>query len=68
MDLSEIAAQLPGAGNLPFPAKTRQASGQVGGVLTDVMSIQFADRILVTIIQNGRLAQWVGDHIYNLIS
>ena len=45
--------------NLPFPASTRQISGTVGGILTDVMSILFSDRILVTVIQNGRLAQWV---------
>lgn len=44
---------------LPFPAKTKQAAGTVAGVLTDVMSVSFSDRILLVITQNGRLAQWV---------
>ena len=43
----------------PFPAKTRQAAGLIKGVLTDVMSVEFADKILVTLTQEGRLAQWV---------
>lgn len=45
---------------LPFPARTKQAAGFVNGVLTDVMTVSFSDKILVTITQNGRLAQWVG--------
>jgi proteasome assembly chaperone 3 len=52
-------AEMSQSMDLPFPASTRRASGTVGGVLTDVMSISFSDRILVTVIQNGRLAQWV---------
>lgn len=42
-----------------YPALTKQAAGKVNGVHTDVMSITFADKILVTITQEGRLAQWV---------
>lgn len=45
---------------IPFPAPTKQAAGEVNGVKTDVMSISFADKIMITITQNGRLAQWVG--------
>lgn len=52
-------AEMSESMNLPFPALTRRASGTVGGVSTDVMSILFSDRILVTVVQNGRLAQWV---------
>ena len=44
---------------LPYPARTRQASGVVDGILTSVMSVSFSDKILVTITQEGRLAQWV---------
>ena len=44
---------------VPYPAKTKQAAGLVNGVLTDVMSMFFADKIMVTITQEGRLAQWV---------
>lgn len=51
MDASEL--------NLPYPAQTKQATGQVDGVLTDVMVISFSDKIMVTVTQAGRLAQWV---------
>ena len=43
----------------PYPAKTKQAAGLVNGVPTDVMFMSFADKIMVTITQEGRLAQWV---------
>ena len=43
----------------PYPARTKQAAGAVNGVWTEVMSISFADKLMVTIIQEGRLAQWV---------
>jgi proteasome assembly chaperone 3 len=45
--------------NLPFPAATKQAAGVVNGILTDVMSINFSDKILVTISQRGKLVHWV---------
>ncbi|KAH8695083.1 hypothetical protein BGW36DRAFT_360793 [Talaromyces proteolyticus] len=45
--------------NLPFPAETKQAAGTINGVLTDVQSIYFSDRILVTVSQSGRLAHWL---------
>jgi len=44
---------------VPFPAPTKQAVGEINGVKTDVMSIFFADKIMITVTQNGRLAQWV---------
>lgn len=44
---------------LPYPAKTKEATGLVDGVRTNVMSVSFSDKLLVTIIQEGRLAQWV---------
>jgi len=43
----------------PFPAKTKQAAGLVNGVETDLTSMYFSDKILITISQGGRLAQWV---------
>lgn len=43
----------------PFPATTKRTAGEIKGVLTDVMTVGFADKIVVTIVQNGRLAQWV---------
>ncbi|OMP83823.1 hypothetical protein BK809_0005204 [Diplodia seriata] len=42
-----------------FPASTRTAAGEVDGVHTDVMVVRFADKIMVTIVQGGRLAHWV---------
>ncbi|KAF2084377.1 hypothetical protein K490DRAFT_49363 [Saccharata proteae CBS 121410] len=43
----------------PFPARTATASGTVDGVQTEVTSISFADKIMVTITQGGRLAHWI---------
>jgi hypothetical protein len=45
--------------NLPYPAQTKQTVGEINGIVTDVTSISFSDRIMVTITQDGRLAQWV---------
>jgi hypothetical protein len=42
-----------------FPAATKQAVGLVNGTHTDVTSVYFADKILITISQGGRLSQWV---------
>ncbi|KAI4244687.1 MAG: hypothetical protein L6R40_002891 [Gallowayella cf. fulva] len=42
-----------------YPATTKQAAGYIDGILTDVMTTSFSDRIMVTITQNGRLAQWI---------
>ncbi len=44
---------------MPFPATTRQLAGEVNGVKTDIMHMSFADKIMITITQNGRLSQWV---------
>jgi len=46
--------------SVPFPATTKQAAGKINGVTTDVMCISFSDKIMITITQDGRLAQWVG--------
>jgi proteasome assembly chaperone 3 len=43
----------------PFPAKTKEVAGLVNGTPTDLTSTYFADKILITISQGGRLAQWV---------
>ena len=42
-----------------YPVKTRQNAGLVGGTLTDVTVFSFSDKIMITITQEGRLAQWV---------
>ncbi len=43
----------------PFPVPTKQAASLVSGTHTDVSSIFFADKIMITISQGGRLSQWV---------
>ncbi|QPG96508.1 hypothetical protein C2857_004408 [Epichloe festucae Fl1] len=42
-----------------FPVPTRQATGTVNGIKTDVTSLSFSDKLLVTISQEGRLSQWI---------
>jgi hypothetical protein len=46
-----------------FPAATKQSAGLVGGTQTDVSSVYFADKIIITISQGGRLSQWVYIHL-----
>ncbi|KAM7208766.1 hypothetical protein V8F20_000929 [Naviculisporaceae sp. PSN 640] len=43
----------------PFPAPSKHTTGEVGGVSTEITSTSFEDKILITISQGGRLAQWV---------
>lgn len=50
---------LGGVEQSPFPAPAKQGSGLVNGTPTDVSSIYFVDKILITISQAGRLSQWV---------
>ncbi|EEH22185.1 hypothetical protein PABG_04396 [Paracoccidioides brasiliensis Pb03] len=57
--MTKSAGPLPDQTGLPFPASVKQASAVLGGVLTDVMSVSFSDKILVTISQNGKLGQWL---------
>ena len=49
----------------PFPATSKQAAGLVNGTPTDVSSVYFADKILITISQGGRLSQWVCPRCYS---
>ncbi|KAL2815955.1 hypothetical protein BJX63DRAFT_430549 [Aspergillus granulosus] len=50
---------LQGSLDLPFPASTKQASGEVKGIPTNVTSIKFSDKILITVSQKGRLGHWL---------
>lgn len=43
----------------PFPAECKRATGQIDGISTEATVLLFADRILVTLCQEGRLSQWV---------
>ncbi|KAG6017532.1 hypothetical protein E4U54_006504 [Claviceps lovelessii] len=42
-----------------FPAPSKQAIGTVNGIETQVTSLGFSDKLLVTISQEGRLSQWI---------
>ena len=42
-----------------FPAPSKRATGLVNGVPTEVTYMSFSDKIMMTISQDGRLAQWV---------
>ncbi|GAQ03597.1 hypothetical protein ALT_0918 [Aspergillus lentulus] len=55
LDLDNLQVPL----DLPFPAGTKQVAGVVNGIQTDVTCVQFSDKILVTISQNGRLGHWL---------
>ncbi|KAI0872874.1 hypothetical protein GGS24DRAFT_415428 [Hypoxylon argillaceum] len=43
----------------PFPAECKRATGQIDGISTEATVLLFADRILVTLCQEGRLSQWI---------
>ncbi|KAL4776094.1 hypothetical protein BDW60DRAFT_106717 [Aspergillus nidulans var. acristatus] len=45
--------------DLPFPAATKRVSGNINGIHTDVMTIKFSDKIMITISQKGRLSHWL---------
>ena len=42
-----------------FPAPSRETTGTVGDVPTQITRLDFSDKILLTISQRGRLSQWV---------
>ncbi|KAI5367563.1 Putative proteasome assembly chaperone 3 [Septoria linicola] len=42
----------------PFPAPSRTTSGLINNTLTTVSSIAFADKIVITISQAGKLSHW----------
>lgn len=43
----------------PYPAIAKQAAAVIDGIITDATSTLFTDKILITVTQDGRLAQWV---------
>ena len=42
-----------------YPATTKKTAGLVKGIHTDVTVVGLADKLFITITQDGRLAQWV---------
>jgi proteasome assembly chaperone 3 len=57
--MASLEDALQGSLDLPFPAATKQMAGIVEGVKTDVMVMNFSDKIMLTISQEGRLSHWV---------
>jgi proteasome assembly chaperone 3 len=43
----------------PYPARTKTASLAIKSIETTATMVNFADKILITVTQNGRLAHWV---------
>ena len=58
-DLSSSDGTTTTTMDIPYPAHTKQAAEEINGILTEVMIVSFSDRIMVSISQEGRLAQWV---------
>lgn len=45
-----------------FPAHTKRASSAINGIETVATVVNFTDKILITITQEGKLAHWVIPH------
>ncbi|RMZ67218.1 proteasome assembly chaperone 3 [Pyrenophora seminiperda CCB06] len=43
----------------PYPARTKTATVVIKSIETTATTVNFADKILITVTQNGRLAHWV---------
>ncbi|KAF2274211.1 uncharacterized protein EI97DRAFT_435314 [Westerdykella ornata] len=43
----------------PYPAKTTTATAPVHGVSTTATCVSFADKILITVTQEGKLGHWM---------
>ncbi|KAL1601649.1 hypothetical protein SLS60_006564 [Paraconiothyrium brasiliense] len=43
----------------PFPAPTKTQTSTIAGHPTTATTLYFADKIVITVTQNGRLAHWV---------
>ena len=58
--MADVASDRPlDAVPAPFPAPTRTASASIGATITTITRISFADKILLTVTQAGRLNHWV---------
>lgn len=48
----------------PYPAATKTDATSIKGVETTATAMYFADKVMITITQNGRLAHWVRETIW----
>ena len=58
LKMASDAPQIPSL-SPSYPAITKQVASTIDGIDTDVTSTAFSDKIMITITQGGRLAQWV---------
>jgi hypothetical protein len=63
---SATASDMETCTDMPYPAQTKQAATRIDGILTEVLAIFFSDRIMISISQEGRLAQWVSEYGYQV--
>ncbi|KAK0626512.1 hypothetical protein B0T14DRAFT_534647 [Immersiella caudata] len=42
-----------------FPASSKQITGTVNSIQTETSRVDFSDKIVITVSQAGRLAQWI---------
>ena len=47
-----------------FPVKSKNAAATVDGVRTEIVGMHFADKLLVTVAQEGRIGHWVFSHTH----
>ncbi|KAK5073331.1 hypothetical protein LTR24_010348 [Lithohypha guttulata] len=59
MGLQLYAMDDPTKVTIPYPAQTRLATATINDVPTHITCISFADKIMLTITQNGKLSQWL---------
>ncbi|KAH6846427.1 hypothetical protein J4E82_000224 [Alternaria postmessia] len=43
----------------PYPARTSTSTSMIKSIKTTATTVNFADKILITVTQDGRLAHWV---------
>lgn len=43
----------------PFPVRSKHAANAIEGIQTEATAMYFADKIILTLAQEGRLAHWV---------
>jgi proteasome assembly chaperone 3 len=51
-----------------YPAHTKTSSASIKGLQTTATAVNFADKILVTVTQDGRLAHWVHEPRISIFS
>lgn len=56
--MDEQAAAMPNVNDAAFPAQSRTIDATIADLDTTITRVSFADKIIVTLSQDGRLNQW----------